>query len=211
MMNTRGIKKILDKHRKWQLGEGNERANLRGADLRSANLWGADLGGANLRDADLRGANLWGANLRGADLWGADLRGANLRDADLRDADLRDANLRGADLPDYQSIPEIGAFDGWKKFANGVLGRVRIPAKAGRVQAISSRKCRASEIKVLEAWDRDGEKLAKGEIIHNGTHSKVVNYTVGGTTSAGELNDDIRIKCAPGIHFFITRKEAEQW
>lgn len=58
------IKEILDKHKKWLLGEGGgERADLRGANLR----------GANLCDADLRGTALCDANLRGADLCDADL------------------------------------------------------------------------------------------------------------------------------------------
>lgn len=38
------IKEILDKHKKWLLGEGGgERANLRNADLRDADLYGANL------------------------------------------------------------------------------------------------------------------------------------------------------------------------
>jgi len=90
------IQKILELHKKWNLGEtGGERADLQDADLR-----GADLQDANLRDADLRDANLQGANLRDANLRGADLRDAKLRDADLQDANLRDADLRRAKLQD---------------------------------------------------------------------------------------------------------------
>ena len=108
------IKEILEKHKKWLLGEdGGERANLRGANLCGANLRGADLRDANLRDANLRdadlcdanlrdadlcGANLYGADLYGADLCGANLCGADLCGANLRDADLCGANLYGADL-----------------------------------------------------------------------------------------------------------------
>ena len=131
--------------------------------------------------------------------------------ANLMDANLRGANLRGANLPNYQIIPEIGAFDGWKKFAKGIVGRVRIPARAGRAQGISSRKCRANEIKLLEAWGKEGVKLPKGTIVKNGTYSKVIKYTVGGVTKINNLSDDIRLECAPGIHFFVTRKEAEKW
>ena len=89
---------ILEVHKKWLLGEGGKRANLRGAGLHGADLRGAVLSGAVLHGAVLRGADLSGANLRGADLRGAVLRGANLRGADLRGADLRWADLRGADL-----------------------------------------------------------------------------------------------------------------
>ena len=102
------LKKILKDHKKWLVGEGGVRADLREADLREANLCGADLReadlreanlcGANLRGANLCGADLYGADLYGADLYGADLRGANLRGANLSRADLREANLYGANL-----------------------------------------------------------------------------------------------------------------
>ena len=65
-MNNEKLKEILKNHKDWIDGNGDERANLRGADL-----WGADLRCANLRGADLWGADLWGANLRGANLRGA--------------------------------------------------------------------------------------------------------------------------------------------
>jgi len=117
-MNKEDLQKILEEHQKWARGEGGNRANLSGAnlreanlreaDLREANLSGADLREANLSGANLSGANLSGAYLRGADLSGAylsgaylreaDLSGANLREADLSGANLREADLRGADL-----------------------------------------------------------------------------------------------------------------
>ena len=46
------IKEILDKNKKWLLGEdGGERANLRGANLRGANLCNANLCGAKNIDS----------------------------------------------------------------------------------------------------------------------------------------------------------------
>jgi len=84
MMTKNKIKKILELHRKWKLGEiGGEYANLQDAhlqcaDLRHTDLRHAHLQCADLRDAKLRGADLQGANLRAADLRGADLQGAYL-------------------------------------------------------------------------------------------------------------------------------------
>lgn len=58
-MNKEELRAILEKHKKWTLGEsGGERANLRYADLS-----GIDLSGIDLRVADLSGANLSGAKL----------------------------------------------------------------------------------------------------------------------------------------------------
>ena len=120
------IKKILSKHSKWIDGDGGERANLSGANLRwadlseaslsgaelrwadlsEANLRGADLSEADLRGASLSGAELRWADLRGANLSGADLRRANLRRADLSGADLRGADLRGANLSGAKNIDQ---------------------------------------------------------------------------------------------------------
>ncbi|MFR9296302.1 MAG: pentapeptide repeat-containing protein, partial [Aedoeadaptatus pacaensis] len=63
-MDREKLRTILEKHKKWTLGEsGGERANLRYADLS-----GIDLSGTDLRAADLSGANLIGADLSGAKL-----------------------------------------------------------------------------------------------------------------------------------------------
>jgi len=108
---------ILDAHSRWieSEGDGGERADfsgwdLKGADffganLRLANLAGAELVRADLSDANLENANFENANLAGASLAWSNLRGVNLtgaclREADLRWADLREANLSDADLQD---------------------------------------------------------------------------------------------------------------
>ena len=84
---------ILADHKKWEAGEGGNRANLNRANLNRANL-----NGANLNDANLNGANLIDANLNDA----------NLIDANLNDAVLTRANLAGAlGLPAVDPMPDI--------------------------------------------------------------------------------------------------------
>ena len=206
------------------------RADLRGADLRGADLSGADLRGANLYGADLsranlRGANLSGADLRGAhlssahlssadlsgaDLSGADLSGADLYGADLSGADLRSANLRSANLSGAKEIPPLaaaqtritpvdGAFEGWKKCRAGVLVRVQIPAESPRSNA-TGRKCRASFVTVLDVI---GAKV--GVSIYDPS----IKYIKGEIVRCGQWNEDRWVECGGGIHFFITREEAE--
>ena len=183
-------------------------ANLREANLRGANLREANLRGANLRKANIRGADLWGANLRGADFWGADLWRANLREANLRGADLREANLRGANLweadlreaklPDFQICPEEGSFIAWKKLDTGIC-KLLIPEDAKRTSCLINRKCRASHAKDLEGNGRSKTVNSKLE------------YREGNMVYADKFCDDIRLDCSHGIHFFMTRKEAEEW
>ena len=190
-------------------------ADLSGANLRSANLRSADLSGANLRSANLIGADLSGANLRSANLIGADLIGANLRSADLSGADLSGANLRGANLIGADLIGAKGAeytiaktrilpegdLIGWKKCDGGVIVRLRIPVDAPRSHAFG-RKCRAAYVDVLDVYGAE-----VGILQHDGT----TEYRVGQRVACDKWDDNWHEECSGGIHFFITRIEAENY
>ncbi len=210
----------------------NKRANLCGADLCEADLYGADLRGADLRgaylrEADLRGANLRGAslreaNLREADLRGANLRGASLREANLREADLREADLREADLrvanlcgadlngikTNYLTIgihqaPE-GKLIGWGK-KSGHIVKMEIPEDSPR-SCSTTRKFRCYFADVLEI---DGKTTGKIEHSWNGIDITV--YEVGKRVYADSWDANRWNECSHGIHFFLTREEAEAW
>ena len=194
-------------------------ANLSGANLRSADLRSADLRSADLRSANLSGADLWDANLRSADLQGANLRVANLRSAYLSSANLQDAylssaNLQDADLSSAKNIsdrlnaetsivPETGGFQGWKKCQNNVIVRLRIPASAKRSSA-TGRKCRAERALVLEVIGAEiGESQYK--------YAPKVIYKKGKVVACNAWNPDRWAECGGGIHFFLTRYEAENY
>jgi hypothetical protein len=197
-------------------------ANLTRADLRWANLTGADLTGADLTGAILTGANLREAILTEADLsrailTGADLRWANLAEANLADADLRGAilslanlagaNLAGATLPDFQVVPAEGSFVAYKKLKDGLIATLQIPAKAKRTSSLVGRKCRAEFAKVVKIETMDGKKVKTGTSMHDGE----TKYVVGKVVRADKYDDDIRIECTGGIHFFMTKKEAKEY
>ena len=174
-----------------------------GANLRGANLSDAYLSGANLRDADLRGAYLSDADLRGAYLSGANLSGAHLSGAYLSGADLRGADLseaKGSELAIAQTriLPE-GTLIGWKKLAGGIIAKLEIPADAKRSHAFG-RKCRAEYAKVLEIIGADEGKSH---------HDPRVVYRMGEIVKPHTFEADWREECAGGIHFYITRIEAE--
>ena len=168
-------------------------ANLCGANLRGANLFGADLCGADLCGADLYGADLYGANLYGANLCGANLRGANL------------------DLIKIKSqlwiIPEEGSFIAFKKAANNCIVKLEISENAKRTCNIKNRKCRAEFVKVLEIKDSQGMLI---DSVVGSRDSKTL-YKVGEITYSDKYDDDYFEDCSNGIHFFITRKEAEDY
>ena len=123
--------------------------------------------------------------------------------ANLRGANLQGANLRGADLQDYMICPEIGSFIAYKKTGCHVI-TLEIPENAKRTSTLIGRKCRAEFVKVVKIEDPKGNqvKSVTGGYLNT-------TYTKGEKTFPDRYNDDIRIECTNGIHFFITRKEAE--
>jgi len=201
-------------------------ANLARADLADADLAGAKLAGAKLAYADLAGADLTGAilayanlayaDLAGADLAGAYLAGANLAYADLAYADLTGADLAGAnlayaDLAGAKDIPDIAAAQtsilpdgdliGWKKCRDGVIVKLQIPAAAKRSNA-SDRKCRAEYANVLEVI---------GATVGVSQHDDKTKYRAGETVHCDSWGGNRWEECSGGIHFFITRIEAENY
>jgi len=195
------------------------RANLRGANLIGADLSGANLIGANLRRANLIDADLIDANLRRANLIDANLIGANLSDASLRGADLRDANLRGADLrgadlsgakciPDNVSATTSIVPDGdlvvYKQLANDSIATLKIPKEAKRSNA-TGRKCRAEYAEVLAIQEKEGGAMESGVSWYDNSFV----YRVGETVHPHEWCEDRWQECAGGIHFYLTRYEAE--
>lgn len=222
-MNKFELKEILNKHKQWieSNGELGERADLGDVNLRKANLRGVDLKHSDLRGADLRYSKLIGADLRGADLRGADLRksilrGAILRGADLRGANLMGADLRGVDLTGVKSnsmtsgfhlvCPEEGSFVGFKKGEFNTIIKLLIPEGAKRSSG-TSRKCRADKAIVLEIIDENGEQI---EITASDYLPSFI-YKLGETVEVKDFDENRWNECSIGIHFFITKKEAEEY
>ena len=157
------------------------------------------LSGAGGIRADLTRANLSRADLTGANLLGADLTGANLTRANLLGADLTEATP-------HIKCPESGAFVGWKKLRNDCIAKIEICDDAARSSA-TGQKCRCSKAKVLEITDPDG---APAEIGYS-THNSAFRYQVGQYVEVKDFDANRWNECSTGIHFFITKAEAEAY
>lgn len=200
------LKMILDLNAKWIRGEaGESRADLRWANLRGADLTGADLTGADLAGADLRGADLTGASLSRANLRGASLRGASLTRADLTRANLKDCKGAELALAMASHLPE-GPFCGWKKCRNGVIVKLLIPAEARRSHG-AERKCRAEFVKVLEVYGADG--ISRRGLVGISLYDDKTEYRKGKIVKPDGWDEDRWNTCGQGIHFYLTRIEAE--
>jgi len=151
----------------------------------------------------LRKHALWVRNEPGGEkayLYGAYLNGANLEGV----------YLEGASLGHYQLVPEEGEIIGWKKVGVHIV-KLRIPADAERTSTPLGRKCRASDAIVLDIQPPP----ATGEPIYaDGCHASAQThtaYSVGAHVFADFWDDDPRLECTHGIHFFITEQEAREW
>ena len=150
----------------------------------------------------------------------ANLSGANLSDANLSDANLSDANLSGANLswadgltlekikPFFWIVPEEGSFIGWKKLEHNCIAKLQIPALAQRTCNVKNRKCRAEYVKVLDIRDAENKKIKSAL---NTTHENKLLYESGKIIRADSFNNDFMEDCSHGIHFFVTKREAEIW
>ena len=141
-----------------------------------------------------------------------DLQRADLRDANLQGANLQGADLHGAKLPLYKLYPEEGIFIGWKKcyLKNDVLNyaivKLLILDAKNVVGGLVGRKCRTDKIKVLEIINSKGKSMKQTTVysLYNNNFS----YTVGKIVKCSDFDNDIRIECSSGIHFFMTKQEA---
>ena len=138
-----------------------------------------------------------------ANLTNANLYRAILTDVNLANADLTDANLTRATLPHYTICPEEGEFIAWKKLQNNVVAKLLIPAESKRTSSLVGRKCRAEFVKVI-SFVNSSESI--GYAKHDSTP-----YIVGQTVKPDSYDDDIRVECTHGIHFFMTNREAENY
>ncbi len=136
----------------------------------------------------------------------ANLSGADLGGADLRSADLSRANLKTAKMSNFALVPETGSFIGWKKVRGGAILKLEILKSAKRVSTPIGRKCRASAVKVLAAY---GTKRQVKALVS--AHDLGFTYKVGKIARVKNFDASIQIECTRGIHFFITRKEAEEY
>ena len=135
---------------------------------------------------------------------------ADLRSADLSYADLSYANLRYADLS-YAKNSELaiamtrilpdGDLVGWKKCAQGVIVKLLIPFAAKRSHAFG-RKCRAEYVQVIEVIDAE---------VAISQHDNKTEYRAGAIIKPDSFDESWMEECSNGIHFYISRIEAENY
>jgi hypothetical protein len=186
-------------------------------DFSYANLSYADLSFSNLSYANLMSANLYNSKLISTNMKCANLNSANLRDANLYNSNLNRALLINSITSGIKhnentvffalQCPEEGSFIGWKKCRNDIIVKLLITEDSKRSSA-TTRKCRASKVKVLEILINDNTQLKLPPICAVSLHDISFLYKVGETIEVDNFDDDRWDECSNGIHFFLTKQEA---
>lgn len=135
---------------------------------------------------------------------------------------MENANFETADIcgntinaDKFMVCPEDGSFTGWKRVVTAkeepLIVKLEIPANAQRSSA-NGRKCRASEAKVIAIYDMNtGKAYPKNRYAYS-IYRPGFKYKVGETVACEKEFDTNRWnECASGIHFFMTRREAENY
>ena len=116
-------------------------------------------------------------------------------------------------------LPKRGKVIGWKKLQDFLICKLEIPSNAKRVQVHGpSGKCRAERALVLDI--EIGDPGAREWNTAHGKDNKVnggssifyqnrLYYSVGKMVEADMFDSDPTKDCSHGIHFFLTRAEAE--
>lgn len=184
-------------------------ANFKEADLsfdyfNEANLYEADFSDARFYHTKFVGANLCGVHFGGTYLCGTDFTKSKIYNADFSNCNFGyDMTIEHADgkLTEYRR-GKILTEDiiGYKKCQDDVIVTLKIP-RGAIVFSINGTKCRTNKAKVIAI---DGAKKA---ISYYGDMS----YYVGDEFTIYDFNCVYNHQCGKGIHFFMTREEAERY
>ena len=89
-----------------------------------------------------------------------------------------------------------------------VIAKLLIPAEAKRI-VFKDDKCRCEWAKVLEIYSIGTRQ--QYESAHSYMYTKCLVYKVGEYVHADKFDDNARIVCSNGIHFFLTEEEAIEY
>ena len=186
------LKEILKQHKLWLDSDEKEGKQ---ADLSYEDLAYAKLSGAILRRANLDGVNFSYSDLSGANLSGADLINSELEYADLTDTILDEKEQCRKGIVLTESIA------GYKKAYEDKIITLKIPIDA-KVFSINNNKRRTNKVKVIDM---------QGETELSSIHDNDFKYHVGDEIEITDFDERYNVECSTGIHFFLTREEAENY
>jgi len=175
--------------------------NFRGANLSSCDFRWADLDYVHFENAILSNADLrWTKNSYWARFEGANMEGIEIEGSPIDDEAVE--GVKNLFIP--MVCPEEGSFIAWKKCRDGKIAKILVPENALRTGGCRY-TCRASEVLILDIFD--GESTCEEAI---SIRDENIIYHKGELVKDEEEFDNSLLHNGTGIHFFITRAEAER-
>lgn len=170
------------------------KANLYEANFSEARLYNTDFVGANLCGVDFDGTHFTGINFFKSKIYNANFNNCNfgycttIEYADGKLTEYRRGKILTEDII------------GYKKCQDDVIVTLKIP-RGAIVFSINGTKCRTNKAKVIAI---DGAKKAI-------SHFNKMSYYEGDEFTIYDFNCTYNDQCGEGIHFFMTREEAERY
>lgn len=204
-----------------------EPSDYSGWDLSNMDFALCSFSGSVMNHVDFHDSSVENALFDGVPLKGTDFTNANMRTASFRYCDMRMCSIRGADLfgavLEYALLegiiddertqwfrlhcPEKGAFLGYKKCVNDRMVQLLIPADARRTSAtLPSCRCDKAKVLTIKSFDfRQNFEEAWSLVDENFVYKR------GEWVVVKDFNEDRWMDSTTGIHFWMTRKEAEAY
>lgn len=204
----------------WDMNlSGEDLSNL---DFTLSSFQNTVLNGADFEDSTVENALFDGCPLRGANFKNAKMVTASFRYCDMRECNIEGANLYGAVL-EYAKLdgivsdedtqwfrlhcPESGAFLAYKKCVNDRMVQLLVPADAKRTSAtLPSCRCNKAKVLTIKSFDfQENFDEAWSLVDENFIYKK------GEWVEVKDFNEDRWQDSTTGIHFWLTRAEAEAY
>ena len=204
-----------------------EKGDLSGTDSSNTDFTLCSFDGVILNNVDFHYSSVENALFDGCSMHGANFENANMRTASFRFCDMSDCNIKGAnlygavlenaDLTNIQSdeatqwfrlrCPETGAFLGYKKCVNDRMVQLLIPADALRTSAtLPSCRCNKAKVLTIKSFDFKKNYDEAWSLVDEN-----FEYKRGEWVEVKDFNEDRWMDSTTGIHFWMTREEAEAY
>lgn len=182
---------------------------FKNADLGKNDFEDGDFTDCDFTDTVVNNTNFQDVYFTNVNFAGTHAHGTDFRNAVFNNCKLDTLRYDECTAGFAMACPETGAFTAYKKARlynhDNCVVKLEVPADALRSSA-TTRKCRVSKAKVVAIYDMSGNSIQKNAYSN---HAKNFVYRIGKMVEVKNFDKNRWNECAPGIHCFITKREAE--
>jgi len=179
-------------------------ANLHGAFFTKTNLINCDLCFSNLAEAMIHYWTIFKCNLIGANLCKCDLKSRKGRNY-ISLAEYRKGKILSENIIGYKKCRSYDKIYHSLDDCRIAMVTLEIP-RGAIVFSINGNKCRTNRAKVLDIVDINGNKVPRAR-----SYMGELTYYVGDDFTIYDFDCEYNNECSTGIHFFMTKEEAEKY